>query len=187
MSIKDLSKIKEFYKVSEPFFSGFFDDKYNIIDFCSGNGFAGYYFKENNKANKIIFIDKAKVRDFGVVESKLKSGYEFIQTDIRDFKLKELDLTGNNAIISVHACGELTDIIIREGLENQIPFSIMTCCHKKSQQKMYNNNSLPKQLLLYDKFADYVDLLRIGYIKENDWTGIIKRISDNITPMNNVI
>ena len=58
-------KFEEFFSQVKPFFSFYFPDTYELVEFCAGNGNGGRKFSQQPKVRKITFVDIKKVRDLG--------------------------------------------------------------------------------------------------------------------------
>lgn len=55
---------------------------------------------------------------------RLKNRVQFLETDINDVQLHTNDL-----VVSAHACGGLTDVIIEKAVEAGAVIAVLPCCH----------------------------------------------------------
>lgn len=91
----------------------------NISDICCGNGLLGLLL---SKQANITQIDIKKTNKYKLLREQIPYESEFVQSDIRK------NIPKNDLFLAIHACGELTDIIIEKGKEYNIPFAVMPCC-----------------------------------------------------------
>ena len=102
--------------------------------------------------------------------------------DIRDFEVQE-----DSAVIAVHACGILTDIVLRSAVSSRVPVAVMPCCYN-DRMDVYDLADPPaKRRLRYPAEKDYYDAFRLQYLLEQDYKAFLLQIDKKITPMNNVL
>jgi len=149
--------------------------QYHIIyDLACGKGELAY----------ILYLEGYSVRAIDIARrnSPFLEDINFHQYDLR----KELRFGQNSLVLSVHACGTLTDRIIQLALESQNDFAVMSCCH--SDQIYFCPQNMPSSKLLNIMGRDeYLDQIRLSYILEQKYQAGIAKIEPGITPKNRII
>jgi len=169
--------LKKFLEIYENFSS--LDELSNIntvIDCCSGNGFFGLYLLLRNKVN-IIAIDNNHTKKAERLESyfylnhpDIMDRYKFQKLDIEKYKIPVIE---NSIILGIHACGDLSDIIIENSVSNNIPFIINPCCYNK-----YKICWKDSKIKFNGNLGDYVDNLRYNFIKSKYRKVILKTLNN---------
>ncbi|MEM4248588.1 MAG: hypothetical protein QXH80_04930, partial [Candidatus Nanoarchaeia archaeon] len=135
-----------------------------------------FFFNYYGCAEETLFVDIKKPGRFVRLENiliKYSLKFRHKQQDINnpDF---DLNASEDSCIIAVHPCGKLCDRVMELGLENRIPFAIMTCCHENDFLGYALKNPPDPKPELYEEKADYFDLIRVRYVQEHGWKcGII--------------
>ena len=177
-----LRRAEAFFELVYPVFSEHFDGGYRIVEFCAGNGNAGRLFATQSDVQAVTFVDIKKVRD---LEATLRD-----VGDKGNFFLEGIDhynIPANSGVIAIHACGPLTDKILKKTALAGVPVAVMTCCHR-GESEMYNLQNPPNpRLLNYVKREDYLDTVRKQFLVEQRYDATIAKIDSKITPFNNVI
>ncbi|MBS3166821.1 hypothetical protein J4403_01275 [Candidatus Woesearchaeota archaeon] len=178
---QELQKVTYFISAINPFFLN-----YNLlIDLCAGSGLCSLGFLYNGLVKQSLMVDKKIPLRFHKLQ-KLFDKYEieYIEKSIYE----KLDLsTEKSFIVAIHPCSELGDKIIEIGLENEISFAIMPCCHKNQNLKYHLQNPPDSRLMLYKEKADYFDLVRQRYIIENKRKCYWQEIPKKITQKNHIL
>ncbi|MBT4539761.1 hypothetical protein HOC32_05725 [Candidatus Woesearchaeota archaeon] len=166
-----------FFEKVEPF-STYFSFPYTVVELCAGNGNVGKLFSEKAE---VVFVDQRKVRGLDRVVSTMDQPTIFIQ-DIRDYELPD-----KSAVVAVHACGYLTDIIIEKSVINRSPLAVIPCCYP-TKSWSYDLKSPPDpRLLNYPKREDYIDTVRTRFLIERGYDVTVTTIDKKITPMNTIL
>ncbi len=156
--LRDYNKVKNFVELVEEHFhlNG------TIYDLCCGSGMLGFYILERNKDAFVHFVDNNKTNRFKELsEQSGLSNYEFMQRDL--YSLSDLE---EGLLLSIHACGKLTEKVISLGLDNELPFAVMTCCHNNELRREYEE-MVPSHYLFNMGLKDYVDVGRIRMIRSS--------------------
>ena len=162
-----------------------------VYDLCCGNGMLGFYILERNPCAFVYFVDQKRTNRFnelseavgakGVddaevscaksLEDGVEKDYQFLERD-----LYHLDELSEGVLLSIHACGSLTERILEMGVENDLPSAVMTCCHNKELRLLYQD-SLPSHYLFNQGLKDYVDLARVKKMKKLGKEARMKELS----------
>ena len=189
---RETMKVLEFMSVVAPVL-GMPERKISaLIDLCSGNGLTGFAFQFNGLAEKSLMVDVMKPPRFVRLEGLFKKyGLEY-EHQVGDIMEETFGLEGvfngeDSAIVSIHPCSELGDRVIDLGLQHNIPFALMPCCHRVKGQPYVLSNPPDPRLMLYDEPADYRDLVRQRYVEEKGGDCYWREISKKITEKNHVL
>jgi len=185
---KEIEKARAFISLISPLFKNYTNNG-KVIDLCSGNGLASFMFLLNNSRSQSVMYDIKRTNKFARLERLFQDcelDYEFNQQDINE----PISLDNRSrVIISIHPCSELADRVIHLGLKSNIPFAVMTCCHKQVEKSVsYQLKNPPdSRLMLYKRKSDYLDLVRQRFIEEQNWNCYRLNVPEEITPENNII
>ncbi len=180
---KHLRKAEIFYQEIAPYFSG-----KRIVDICSGNGLLGWYFLLQMPSIQVLSIDIKQTRKNKYLKERILRVYSGITDRFHclnaDINNTQLKLENSDFIVSMHACGHLSDRVIEIALENHLPFSIVPCCYEPDRHVLKPANySLPQGI----SREEIVDHLRVRYIEEKGRECICKTIKDFPSPKNRLI
>jgi len=180
---RHLRKAEIFYEEVAPYSHG-----KRIVDICSGNGLLGWYFLMNNPSIDVLSIDIKNTRKNVSLRKIIlreypaaKDRFHCLNVDIDNTGLK---LENNDFIVSIHACGYLSDNIIKIALDNCLPFGIVPCCYKPDRHLLKPDNYKPKKM--HDR-EEVVDCLRVEYLKEKGRKIIYKALENFPSPKNRLI
>ena len=177
-----MCRAEAFFELVHPVFSEHFNSFYRMVEFCAGNGNAGKLFATQSNVQTITFVDIKQVRD---LEATLRDvgdkGNIFLEG------IDHYNIPANSGVIAVHACGSLTDKILRKAVASRVPVAIMTCCHWGESEKYDLGNPPDPRLLNYARREDYLDIVRMQFLAEQGYDATIAKIDSKITPFNNVI
>jgi len=148
-----------------------------VYDLCCGKGLLGAAIAQTGQ--RVVCVDK-KLGAKRV--SKSGSGYLLIQGDLwRDWRLKEKSL-----VLAIHSCGTLTDRVIELALQTENDFAILSCCH--SDKIYFTPKYFPPATLIREHGrGQYLDRVRLNYIREQGLKGGISKINPRITPKNRIM
>jgi hypothetical protein len=161
------------------------------VDLCSGNGLCSFVFIHEGFAKRALIIDRKFPKSFERIKA-LFEGHnlnpQYVEEDLNKLS-PELFNPCEDFLISIHPCGNLADKIIQIGLDLNIPFALMTCCHLRQDKSFHYSLKNPpdSRLMIYDEPQDYHDLIRQRYIEERGWICHRREIPKRITPRNHIL
>jgi len=162
----------------------------HVVDLCAGNGLGAFTFQYNGLAKKSLMSDVRKPPRFNRLSGLFRKyglSYEYHIKDIHSEDFQLGDLRNDGLIISIHACAELADRVIDIGLNSNVPFAVMPCCHRSTGKKYDLQRPPDPRLLRYEDPADYFDLVRRTHIEESGWTCYWREVPQEITKKNHVL
>ncbi|MBT4651538.1 hypothetical protein HOC13_03370 [Candidatus Woesearchaeota archaeon] len=181
--LKELQRAEAFFEVVAPYLGDFFPSEYSLVEFCAGNGNIGRVFSDKGRIERVNFVDIKKVRGLEKTLKDLRCETEVNLDGVESYQIPR----GDVATVAIHACGELTDKILRKSVAKGVPVAIMPCCYGRGPRGYSLVNPPDPRLLLYDCKEDYFDETRMRFLIESGYEARIERINPKITPMNRII
>ncbi|MEA3429811.1 MAG: methyltransferase [Nanoarchaeota archaeon] len=175
-------RAKAFFEKFFPFLSSLPSlSGFTLYDCCSGDGKVGAEF-DSLGLERIVFVDVHEVGKFKTITSSIQTPYDLNCNGIENLSIKKPSI-----LVAVHACGNLTDLIIEAAVSSKSYLAVIPCCYN-SRMKNYTLGEPPdNRKLLYDSEKDYYDAFRVQFLREQGYSVFLERIDSKITPMNNVI
>lgn len=169
-----------------------------IEDICSGHGLTGMLFAACNHPErlktsmKVVLVDQSEPKSHYILRNLISevcpwvndATVNFVESDLDGYtKSKQLNSSDEaSIIISTHACGSLTDDVIKYAVQSSAAsVTVMPCCYTGTAkgtpfgvQRMYG-------------VRETADIRRSFYLHENGYHVDFAAIPKAITPMNRLI
>lgn len=175
-----------------------------VHDLCSGHGLTGILFVACNpprppqfESLRTILVDHKEPRSHSVLRDCIseicpwvsKDTVQFIESPLQEYKLDGDNGTNGNisdstasVVISTHACGSLTDQVLRHAVDFQAAsVAVMPCCYTGTDA------GTPYGVRRILGVAMSADVRRSFYLQENDYHVDFAAIPKSITPMNRIL
>jgi hypothetical protein len=171
-----------------------------VEDICSGHGLTGMLFTACNPPNRVmnasmrvLLVDKSEPLSHSILRKLIsdvcpwvnQETVQFVESDLDDYvaESRHHDTTEEAAIIlSTHACGSLTDDVIRYAVERKAAsVSVMPCCYTGTAK------GSPYGVQRAFGVKDAADIRRAFYLHDHDYHVDFAAIPKAITPMNRLI
>ncbi len=154
-----------------------------IVDLACGHGLTAHIMMLlDNTSSEAIAVDYEIPKNAHLLSKvitdewpRLKNRIQYIEKPLQD-----IELYPNDIVISVHACGELTDIVINKAMEVGANVAVLPCCH---EVKTSDTGGL-------DGWLDgplAVDVVRAIKLKEKGYRVMTREIPKEITPKNRLL
>ncbi|KAK3277552.1 hypothetical protein CYMTET_14446 [Cymbomonas tetramitiformis] len=121
-----------------------------VVDLCAGHGLLAWvllllsHSKDPSLRLTALCIDRYKPPSAFLLEEVLGARwpalvprFRFVEGDVRS-----VQANGSCLLVSVHACGELSDMAIELALAGGAPLALMPCCHRISLKHGKGNDPL---------------------------------------------
>lgn len=103
-----------------------------IVDLACGHGLLGQLLLLlDDSSPEILAVDQRLPKSAATLEAALREGWPrlqgrvgFLEADLRDVPLQREDL-----VVSAHACGGLTDVILARTVAAGARVAVLPCCH----------------------------------------------------------
>jgi hypothetical protein len=106
---------------------------------------------------------------------RLQGRIRFIETDLREVELHHDDL-----IVSAHACGGLTDLIIARAVEARASVAVLPCCHDLKDADFGGLEGWMDGPLA-------LDAVRVSRLRSQGYRVFTQQIPGDITPKNRLL
>jgi len=106
---------------------------------------------------------------------RLKDRVRFMETDLEDVPLRQDDL-----VVSVHACGGLTDLVMERAVAVGARLAVLPCCHDLAGADLGG-----LQGWLDGSLA--MDAVRVARLRSHGYRVITQLIPEDITPKNRLL
>ncbi len=106
---------------------------------------------------------------------RLKNRIEFIETP-----LQEISLTPADLVVSVHACGKLTDLVLEKATTAKARLAVLPCCHNLDEADQGGLGGWLDGPLA-------IDVVRANQLREKGYKLYTQQIPGDITPKNRLL
>ncbi len=154
-----------------------------ILDLACGHGLLAHIMLILDDSSKTaLAVDKeiplnAKKLSNALIEfwPRLKDRIIYKKQPVQDINILPDDI-----VVSAHACGTLTDLIIDKAIEQHARVAVMPCCHNLKQSSTEDLGGWMDKSLA-------VDTLRALKLRSNGYRIITQKIPNDITPKNRLL
>ncbi len=106
---------------------------------------------------------------------RLKDRIEFIEMPLQEIRLEQTDL-----VVSVHACGTLTDLVLEQATAAKARLAVLPCCHNLDESDQGGLGGWLDGPLA-------VDVVRANRLREKGYKLFTQQIPSDITPKNRLL
>ncbi|MEK6937838.1 MAG: methyltransferase [Nanoarchaeota archaeon] len=149
-----------------------------IYDLCCGKGILGRYFSSLGK--DVIAVDHHQNRYLREHPFQETERYHFQTSDLWE----EYSLQPYSLVLSLHACGNLTDRVIELSVASQSDVAVMTCCHEK---RIFFPDLLEGTSHTNEDKSYRQDRIRVNYLSKQGYETSIFTVPEDITPKNRIL
>jgi len=154
-----------------------------VLDLACGHGLLAHIMLILDDSSKTaIAVDKeiplnAKKLSNALITSwpRLKNRIIYKEVDIRDIIVLPDDI-----VVSAHACGSLTDLIIDKAIEQHARVAVLPCCHNVTVSSTASLEGWMDKTLA-------VDTARAVRLRSKGYKIVTQKISETITPKNRLL
>lgn len=154
-----------------------------VLDMACGHGLLAHIMLIlDDSSDMALAVDKdipqnAKKLSEVLIDTwpRLKKRIVYQQMDIQDVKVCPGDI-----IVSAHACGSLTDLVLKQAVQAQVRVAVLPCCHNLKQSIAGNLEGWMDGTLA-------MDTLRALQLQSKGYKIITQKIPDSITPKNRLL
>ncbi len=154
-----------------------------VVDFAGGHGLlAQIMLILDDSSPRAVVVDQripknAEILSRAMVEAwpRLEGRVLFVDQPLAEFPLRPDDL-----VVSAHACGALTDEVLRLAVEAGARVAVLPCCHHLAQSDTGGLEGWIDGVLA-------VDVTRAAWLRQAGYEVTTRRIPEEITPMNRLL
>lgn len=154
-----------------------------VVDLACGHGLLAYILLLlDDSSSKAVALDRRIPEQAAKLKACLEASWprlidrvEFVEQD-----LEQLELFHDDLVVSVHACGSLTDLVLERAVAVGARVAVLPCCHNLAQ-----GDSGGLQGWLDGALAQ--DVLRATRLSQAGYQVVTQQIPGDITPKNRLL
>ncbi|WP_298039404.1 methyltransferase [uncultured Desulfuromonas sp.] len=154
-----------------------------VVDLACGHGLlAQLLVLLDDSSSEALAVDRSIPATAGRLASVLQADWPRLGGRVRlvEADLEEVELEENDLVVSVHACGELTDLVLERATSAGARLAVLPCCHALDGADLGGLQGwLDGPLAI-----DVVRVLRLRNLGYRVYTG---QIPGDITPKNRLL
>ena len=154
-----------------------------VVDLACGHGLLGYLMLIlDDRSPAAIGVDKRIPPCASQVARVLEARWPRLagRVTLVAEPLDHFPLTADDLVLSVHACGGLTDIVIDRAIDARAKVAVLPCCHALAKQDQGGFQGWLDGALA-------IDVTRAGRLKQAGYAVRTQTIPDDITPKNRLL
>lgn len=149
-----------------------------VVDLCAGHGLLGHLLLllDDSSATAEL-VDTHLPASATTLHRALVSAWPRLEgrVHLRETSIADTPLHPGDVVVSVHACGQLTDRIMSAAVEGQARLAVMPCCHNLDLSDAGDLEGWVDGPLA-------VDIVRAGRLRALGWRVWTQQIPAAITP-----
>jgi len=154
-----------------------------VLDLACGHGLLAHIMLIlDNSSNSAIAVDNAIPQNAQKLSSALMASWPRLKNRVvyQQRPVQEIAVLADDIVVSAHACGALTDLIIDKAVEQHARVAVLPCCH---DAKTSSTGGLEGWM---DKSLA-VDTARALKLKSAGYRIVTQKIPGDITPKNRLL
>ena len=154
-----------------------------VVDACGGHGLLAHaMLLLDDSSPEALIVDPKVPRSATALHDamisewpRLQGRVRYVPSDIREFPLMSTDV-----LVSSHACGALTDVVLDAAASARATVAVLPCCHDLGR-------SDPGALAGWLDGAMSIDVVRATRLEAKGYRVRTQTIPSNITPKNRLL
>ncbi len=154
-----------------------------IIDLACGHGLLAHIMLILDDSSKIaIAVDKKIPLNAGKLSNALITSWPRLKNRViyKEVPVQEVTILPDDIVVSAHACGSLTDLIIDKAIEQHARVAVLPCCHDLKESSTDGLEGWMDKTLA-------VDTVRAVRLRSKGYQIVTQKIPDDITPKNRLL
>jgi hypothetical protein len=154
-----------------------------IIDFACGHGLLAHVMLILDDSSKIaIAVDKKIPLNAGKLSNALITSWPRLKNRVnyKEMPVQEITILPDDIVVSAHACGSLTDLIIDKAIEQHARVAVLPCCHDLKESSTDGLEGWMDKTLA-------VDTVRAVRLRSKGYHIVTQKIPNDITPKNRLL
>ena len=150
-----------------------------IVDLACGHGLVAHVCSLLDAGfEEAVAVDRAIPKSAARISSVLTARWPRLRVAYVECRLEEFALRKNDVVVSAHACGALTDLVIERAIGAGASLAVLPCCHQRAE---------PTGLEQWMDWDVARDVMRAQRLREAGYEIHASLISRQITPKNRVL
>ena len=154
-----------------------------VLDLACGHGLLAHIMLILDDSSKTaVAVDRALPFNAGRLSGKLIESWPRLEDRIiyKEMDIQEITAFPDDIIVSAHACGSLTDLIIDKAIESHARVAVLPCCHNVKESPSAGLEGWMDKTLA-------VDTARAVRLRSNGYQIVTRKIPESITPKNRLL
>ena len=154
-----------------------------IIDLACGHGLLAHIMLILDDSSKTaIAVDNEIPLNAGKLSSELIASWPRLKNRViyKQVPVQEITILPDDIVVSAHACGSLTDLIIDKAIEQHARLAVLPCCHDLKESSTDGLEGWMDKTLA-------VDTLRAVRLRSKGYRIVTQKIPNDITPKNRLL
>lgn len=154
-----------------------------IVDLACGHGLVSYILLLlDDTSPNALAVDTHIPQNAQTLSQNLIKTWPRLKDRIffQQMPLEQAELTSRDIVVSVHACGALTDVVIEKAVSARAKLAVLPCCHDLDACDTWGLEGWMDGPLA-------VDAARAFKLVEKGYSVMTKKIPDEITPKNRLL
>ena len=154
-----------------------------IIDLACGHGLLAHIMLILDDSSKTaIAVDKKIPLNAGKLSYALITSWPRLKNRViyKEAPVQEITIFPDDIVVSAHACGSLTDLIIDKAIEQHARVAVLPCCHDLKESSTHGLEGWMDKTLA-------VDTARAVRLRSKGYRIVTQKIPSDITPKNRLL
>jgi hypothetical protein len=154
-----------------------------IMDLACGHGLLAHIMLILDDSSKTaVAVDNKIPLNAGKLSNALITSWPRLKNRIiyKRMPLQDVTILPNDTVVSAHACGSLTDLIIDRAIEKRARVAVLPCCHNLKTSSTEGLDGWMDKTLA-------VDTVRAVRLRSMGYRIVTQKIPDDITPKNRLL
>ena len=154
-----------------------------IVELACGHGLLAHIMLIlDNSSKTAVAVDHKIPLNAGKLSNALITSWPRLKDRIiyKHMSVQKITILPDDIVVSAHACGSLTDLIIDKAVEQRARIAVLPCCHNLRESP---TNGLEGWM---DKTLA-VDTVRAVTLRSKGYQIVTQEIPDDITPKNRLL
>jgi len=154
-----------------------------IIDLACGHGLLAHILLILDDSSKTaIAVDKKIPLNARKLSNELVTSWPRLKNRViyKEVPVQEITILPDDIVVSAHACGSLTDLIIDKAMEQHARVAVLPCCHDLKESSTDGLEGWMEKTLA-------VDTARAMRLRSKGYRIVTQEIPNDITPKNRLL
>lgn len=154
-----------------------------VVELCGGHGLLGQLMLLlDDSSPNVLLVDRSVPPSAFTLHRALADEWPRLRErcELRQAAIDDVTLDVDDVVVSVHACGGLTDLVIARASAARARLAVVPCCHDLG-------TSDAAQLTGWIDGPVAVDVVRAMTLRAAGWQVWTQKISEAITPQNRLL
>ena len=154
-----------------------------VIDLACGHGLLAHIMLILDDSSKTaIAVDKKIPLNSGKLSNALITSWPRLKNRViyKEAPVQEITIFPDDIVVSAHACGSLTDLIIDKAIEQHARVAVLPCCHDLKESSTDGLEGWMDKTLA-------VDTVRAVRLRSKGYQIVTQKIPNDITPKNRLL